>query len=87
MSKTLYATQSNSVADAGFVEGGFYDNIARKILEAMPTFDWTTPIHFWEKLFTLPIDQFLILKFLPRHAQVSHNNSFLSCVAREGGSI
>ena len=32
-----------AVADAGFVEGGFYDNIAHKahtkISEAMPTFD------------------------------------------------
>ena len=41
-----------TVADAGFVEGEFYDNTAceacTKILEATPTFDYTMPIfkHF-----------------------------------------
>ena len=59
---TIYRTKCERyqlhmpVADLGFLEGGFYYTVARKILEATPIFEWTPPISIVLSETTSPID-------------------------------
>jgi hypothetical protein len=78
-----------TVADSGLGEGGSSSG-ASKFLDATPTFG-KNHAHFdrFERNFQpyqsnrSVFERILKLK----HAKVSHNSSFLSSVAREGGSI
>ena len=85
---------AHTVADLGFLEGGFWYAVTRearaKLLEATPTFGQN---HAQFRSFlrqttssSSPIDLFSN-EFLLKHSKVSHSSSFLSSVARKGGSI
>ena len=80
------------VADAGFIEGGPCNSIARKahakILGPRPLLPKTTPIfdRFLREA-SCPICQSLHFqsRSLLRHAEVSHRSWFLSSLPKQGG--
>ena len=83
----LCVYSAKAVADAGFIEGGFYISIAREKVGATPTFAETTRAFLREA--SCPTGQSLHFRSrsLLRHAEVimSHRSWFLSSLPRQGG--
>ena len=86
--KLKYRTRQGRIQD--FLKGGSDTQSCtkrtQKILKPHPFFIKTTPIFNRLIETASPIDLFLI-DYLLKHTKVSHSSSFLSSVAREGGSI
>ena len=79
-----------SVADTGFVEGGFCISIAREKFGATPTFA-ENHAHFRAFLREASFSTCQSIRFqsrsLLKHAEVSHRSRFLSFSHRQEGSI
>ena len=76
----------STVADAGFLEGGFHCNAREKFSKPRPLLYKPRPFSIvLERNFLCQSSHFRP-RFLLKHAKVSHRSSSLSSLAREGGS-